>query len=154
MKTCTFFGHKDCDRSLEGAIREAMIRLIEDEGVSCFYVGNHGNFDHMAARVLKELKAGYPKLSAYVVLAYLPKASEFDPEMPLETLFPEGLESVPKRFAISRRNDWMLKQSQYVIAYVKREIGGAASFYQKALRQKKHVINLAPPREEISKTHR
>ena len=60
-----------------------------------------------------------------------------------ETFYPEGLESVPRRFAIARRNDWMLKEADTVVAYVRFFGGGAGQFVQKAERQKKRIINLA-----------
>ena len=56
---------------------------------------------------------------------------------------PEGLEAVPKRFAISLRNDWMLKQSQIVVCYVWHSMGGSGKFVEKAERQGKRIINLA-----------
>ena len=36
----------------------------------------------------------------------------------IETIYPEGLEYTPRRFAISKRTQWMVQQSDYVIAYV------------------------------------
>ena len=79
-----------------------------------------------------------------VVLAYMPGTTEeYAYAEPMETMFPEGLESVPKRFAISWRNDWMLKNSDCVIAYVKHNFGGSGKFVEKAEHQGKRVINLA-----------
>lgn len=47
------------------------------------------------------------------------------------------------RFAVSWRNNWMLKQSDYVVTYITYSWGGAAQFAEKAARQKKTVINIA-----------
>ena len=58
-------------------------------------------------------------------------------------MFPEGLEFAPPRFAISRRNEWMLKRADYVVTYVTHGWGGAAQFAEKAKRQGKAVIDLA-----------
>ena len=71
------------------------------------------------------------------------KKEEYSYIDPMETLYPEGLESVPRRFAISWRNDWMLKQSDVVVCYVRHSLGGSGKFVEKAIRQKKQVINLA-----------
>ena len=60
-----------------------------------------------------------------------------------ETVFPAGLENVPPRFAIDRRNHWMLRQAEVVVVYVAHTFGGAAKFAAKAERQGKTVINLA-----------
>ena len=35
-----------------------------------------------------------------------------------DTMFPEGLELVHPRYAIERRNGWMLKRSDYFVTYV------------------------------------
>ncbi len=56
MLTCTFFGHKDTPKEIEPTLRSTLMDLIKNKKVFHFYVGNHGNFDHMAKRVLIELK--------------------------------------------------------------------------------------------------
>jgi len=61
----------------------------------------------------------------------------------LDTMLPEGIETVPRRFAISWRNKWMLRQTDHVIAYVNHSWGGAAKFVELAVRQGKSVVNLA-----------
>ena len=139
---CTFFGHRDAPSKIEGTIRETIERLIL-EGATCFYVGNNGNFDSMAHRQLKQLREKYPHIRYYVVLAYLPTEKyEFDITDYGETIYPEGLESVPPRFAISKRNQWMVEKSEIVVAYVKYSTGGAAQAKKLAERKGKRVINL------------
>ena len=49
---------------------------------------------------------------------------------------------MPPRFAIARRNGWMLKQADFVVTYVTHDWGGAAQFAEKARRQGKTVLNL------------
>ena len=61
---------------------------------------------------------------------------------PLEALYPEGLESVPPRYAISRRNKWMIRESDVAVTYITHSWGGAAKFAEKAKREGKTVINL------------
>ena len=139
---CTFFGHRDAPSRREGKIRETIERLIS-EGVTCFYVGNNGNFDSMVHRQLKQLSGEYPHIKYYVVLAYMPtEQSEFDVTDYTETIYPEGLESVPPRFAISKRNQWMVEKSDIVVTYVKYSTGGAAQAKKLAERKGKRVINL------------
>ena len=58
-------------------------------------------------------------------------------------LLPDGIETVSKRFAISWRNKWILRQADYVVTYVTHSWGGAAKFAEMAIRQKKLVINLS-----------
>ena len=60
-----------------------------------------------------------------------------------ETVYPP-LESVPKRYAISRRNEWMVRESDIVVAYVIRGFGGAAKTLEFAQRKKKRIIAYNP----------
>jgi len=108
-----------------------------------FYVGQQGAFDGFVRSVLKELVLVYPHIRYAVVLERLPpKRDEFDTRDYSDTMLPEGIETVHPRFAISWRNKWMLKQSDYVVTYITHFWGGAAQFAEKAERQKKNVINL------------
>ena len=137
----TFFGHKDTPKEIEPTLRATLIDLIENHGATEFYVGNNGSFDSMVRRQLEELSQVYP-ITYSVVLAYLPtKKSEYDDY--INTIYPEGIETVPKRFAISYRNKWIVEQSDIVITYVARTYGGAWQFKALAERQGKMVIELS-----------
>lgn len=139
--TVTFFGHKDTPKEIEPTLRATLVDLIENQGASVFYVGNNGNFDTMVRRQLENLSQTYP-ITYNIVLAYIPtKKSEYDSFT--NTLLPEGIETVPKRFAISYRNEWMLEQSDTVVSYVIRTYGGAVQFKAMAERQGKTVIELS-----------
>ena len=134
---CTFFGHHDCPNSIKENLRDEILNLI-NSGVKKFYVGNQGNFDSMARKVLKEFSATYD-IQYSVVLAYMPKENEEGIE---NSLLPEGIEKSPPRFAISWRNKWMIEQSNYVITYVTHSFGGAAQFKELAEKKGKTVVNL------------
>ena len=138
---CTFFGHKDTPKEIESTLRTTLIDLIENKNVTVFYVGNNGNFDTIVRRQLEDLSHTYP-ITYNVVLAYLPtKKSEYDDYT--NTILPEGIETAPKRFAISWRNKWMIEQSDIVVTYVTHTFGGAAQFKEMAKRQGKTVIELS-----------
>lgn len=97
----------------------------------------------MVKRALIKLKKIYP-IDYSVVLAYLPESNRFPILQPTDnTILPERIETVPKKFAITYRNKWMLNHSEYVVTYVKHVTGGAVQFKRLAERQKKTVINLA-----------
>ena len=123
-KACTFFGHRDCPETIKPKIRAAVIDLIENHGVTMFYVGNQGNFDHMVRSVLKEVTTAYPEAGYAVALAYMPSTTKVDDFS--DTMLPDGIEKVPKRFAIHWRNKWMIDRAGYVVTYVVRPYGGAA----------------------------
>ena len=138
--TVTFFGHKDTPKEIKPTLRTTLVDLIENHGATEFYVGNNGNFDTMVRRQLENLSQTYP-ITYNVVLAYLPtKKNEYEDHS--NTILPEGIETVPKRFAISYRNKWMVEQSDIVVTYVARTYGGAWQFKAMAERQGKTVIEL------------
>lgn len=143
-KASTFFGHRDCPSSIKSKLRKVLIDLIESHAVDMFYVGQQGSFDSMVRSVLKELVSLYPHINYAVVLERIPpKRDEFDIRDYSDTMLPEGIETVHPRFAISWRNKWMIKQSDYVVTYITHSWGGAAQFAELAEKQKKTVINLA-----------
>ena len=142
-KACTFFGHHDCPSSIKPQLREVLIDLIENYAVDMFYVGQQGAFDGIVHSVLKELVSVYPHVRYAVVLERLPsKRDEFDTRDYSDTLLPEGIETVHPRFAISWRNKWMLKQSDYVVTYITHSWGGAAQFAEMGTKMKKTVLNI------------
>ena len=141
MAVCTFFGHRECSDSIKTKLREVLIDLITNHNVDMFYVGNQGQFDAIVRGALRELKEEYPQINYAVVLAYIPgKQTEYDDYS--DTMLPEGIESVHPRYAIYWRNNWMLRQSDYVVTYITHTWGGAAQYAEKAKRQKKTVINI------------
>ena len=123
MSVCTFFGHRDCPSSIKPKLKQALVYLIETQSVDTFYVGTHGAFDAMVRSSLAELMQDYPHIRCTVVLAYLPTKKL---AYPFPSLLPDGIEAAPKRFAISYRNKWMLKQSHFVVTYITHDWGGAA----------------------------
>ena len=125
MKVCTFFGHRDAYQpdpsALENAIREA----IEAHGITCFWCGGYGAFDSAAAQAVRRLKKVYPHIELVLVYAYLPEGKDERADSYDATLFPEGLETAPRRFAIARRNEWMARNCDVAIGYIRHAWGGA-----------------------------
>lgn len=133
-----FCGHSEVhDRD---AVRQWLgvvcLELIES-GAEEFYLGGYGAFDFLCADVLRELKKAHGHIRLILVLPYLNSSMNttgYD-----ETLYPP-LESVPKRFAILRRNEWMVQECDAVVAYVTHGWGGAAKTLECAQRKKKRLI--------------
>ncbi len=139
--TVTFFGHRDTPKETEQILRSVVIDLIKNQNATLFYVGSNGNFDIMVRRQLEDLSKLYP-INYCVVLAYIPiTKSEYEDLS--NSITPEGIENVPRRFAISHRNKWMIKQSDIVVTYVTRNFGGAWQFKSISEKQGKNVIELA-----------
>ena len=137
--TCTFFGHRDTPQAVKPVLKTVLKELIE-QGVRQFYVGNQGNFDAMVTGVLKELEQSQG-IRFEIVLAYHPK--EKDPFYETHSILPEGIETVPPRFAIEYRNKWMIEHSDIVVTYVRRSFGGAVKFKALATKKGKTLIELS-----------
>lgn len=142
---CIFFGHSDCYGLDTNILRSAIEELIR-KGVDTFYVGHQGRFDGMVFSALLELEKVYPNISVSVVLAYLPRQNDgYDPYKGY-SMYPEGMENGPRRFAIERRNKWMIEQAKggYCLCFVGHTWGGAYKFARRAKAQGLTLVNLAP----------
>lgn len=142
---CAFFGHKDTPSSVKPTIEAVIRQIVERYPDTTFYVGHNGSFDRMVLSVLKELGS----VSYAVVLAYLPSGEKSELYRDLPTIYPEGIENSPMRFAISYRNNWLVKQADIVICYITHNYGGAAQFVKKAENKGKIVYNIANLSENI-----
>lgn len=141
-RACCFFGHRVVTDDIGERLKQEIEGLILNKNVVNFYVGHQGAFDWMVLSVLKSMKDKYSQIVYSVVLAYLPKSADFLLDEK-NTLYPKGIEGVPKRFAISWRNDWLINNSDYVICYITHITGGAAKYVAKAKNKGKYIINLS-----------
>lgn len=140
-RVCAFFGHREIWKDISVPLEEAVRMAITDYGITNFWVGGYGQFDSCAAGCVRRLKREFPNVRLQLVLAYLPMGEDPLTSSYDSTIYPEGLELVPKRFAISKRNQWMANYCDIAIAYVNQAYGGAYQGYRTAKR-KKLVINL------------
>lgn len=142
-KTCSFFGHAhlwDKADNIASQLKQIMIELIE-KGVDTFYVGNHGDFDLLSARIACELKEIYPHIHAIVVLCY-PSELHYLRCSFTDFLMPAEIETVPKRVCIIRRNYWVVDHSDYIISGVRYQVSRLFGVIQYAQRQQKRIISL------------
>ena len=141
IRAACSFGHRDVTHDIRSKLQFIIEQLITEKQIYNFYVGHQGQFDSMVRSVLKELKVKYPHIRYTVVLAYMP--DEHIKEVYGEdTLYPDGLETVPKRFAISKRNDWLIAHSCIAVCYVHKITGGAAKFREKAEKKGLKVVDV------------
>ncbi len=136
---CTFFGHRDTTDKIEMKLRSLLKDLIENYNANTFYVGNQGNFDSIVRKTIISLQKDYPHIKYSVVLAYLPVNNN---DVIGDTIFPQGIEQVPLKYAIVYRNRWLVDHSDIVITCVKYSWGGAAKFKRIAEKKGKKVINI------------
>ena len=143
--SCFLFGHKDAPDSILCSIECAVEQAIA-RNITTFYVGYHGNFDHLAAAALRNVKQHHNKITLILLLAYHP--SEVPISIPFdfdETFYPP-LENVPRRYALIRANQYMIKRVDHIICYVN-HIGNTRQLLNLAMNRQKTaaltIMNLA-----------
>lgn len=122
--TITFCGHSQIsDQDNISKWLDMLLPSLIEGGASMFYLGGYGDFDRLAAAAVRRQKAVYPHIESVLVLPYLNR--KFDTAAYDSTTYPP-LEKVPPRYAIVRRNQWMVCESDVVISGVTHSWGGAA----------------------------
>ena len=138
-KVCAFFGHRELYNDITPQLEEAISTAVK-HGYDVFWSGGNGAFDRCAAGTVYRLKKKYPHIKIVLIQAYLPKQPIS--EIYDQAIFPEGVEIGPPRFAINRRNQWIIRNCEGAICYVNHSYGGAYAAYRKLLRNKKVLVNL------------
>ncbi|MDO5134194.1 MAG: hypothetical protein Q4D81_14615 [Eubacteriales bacterium] len=148
MSICFFIGHRDIPPSILPKLQEAVERHITEYCVTEFVVGRYGSFDVLAAQTVREAKQRHPEIRLTLLLPY------YDPTKPLElpagfdgSLYPDGLERIPRRVAIIHANQYMIRHSNYLIAYDVGRIGNTRKLVEYARHREDkgliHVENVA-----------
>lgn len=146
---CSFAGHREIfDSGTKDKIKKVAQKLIKENGVNEFWVGNYGRFDACAALAIRELKdESYPDIELVLVIPYVTKVIEeykdlysknYDgiliSDMPLNT---------PRQFKIIKNNEFMVENADFIICYIDHTWGGAYKTYSYAKRKKKEIFNVA-----------
>lgn len=144
-KSCFFIGHREADERILPQLERCVKRLILEEGVSCFYVGSYGGFDRMAATAVKKLKEKHPHIMLMLVLPYHPAerqialTSGFD-----RSYYPEGMERIPRRYAIVKANQHMVDCCDWLVCYVRHGASNSRKMLEYAKKRSWiQIVNLA-----------
>lgn len=144
MKTCFFIGHRDARESIYNRMLAAVERHISEYGVTDFVVGKYGNFDRLAARAVIEAKRHHADVTLTLLMPYYRIDADPLPDGFDGSLFPEGLETVPKLAAILRANQYMIHHCDYLIAYDADRIGNTRKLVTDARKiESLHIENVA-----------
>lgn len=141
-KTCFFIGSRHAPNRIEEQLAEAVENHITEYGVTNFTVGRYGLFDSLVIGVLKEVKKQYSHIKLYLLAPYALNQNTEAPEGFDGTFYPEGLEFVPKRYAIVQANHYMIQHSDYLIAYAS-SVGNSRKIVEYAQgREKRGLIKV------------
>ena len=143
----TFFGHSDYVESKEDErkILSFFERTVGDLPAEMF-LGGYGSFDAFARRCAEKYRQSHPNVRLVLVTPYLTPEyqrnhlehakKEYD-----SVVYPE-LECTPPKFAILKRNRWMVDRADVIVAYVTHTWGGAYQAYEYANKKKKSIYNV------------
>lgn len=150
MTVCTFSGHREVyQANIADKLDEAISRIIKNDDCFRFLVGGMGDFDGMCSSAVRRAKRNYPnkQISLELILPYLTQElnenksyyeiSYDDVVVPIE------LAGVHYKSAITKRNRWMVDKSDWMIAFVYRDFGGAYTSLRYAEKKGLQIINLA-----------
>lgn len=139
---CFFIGHRDTPKTIYPELIKEIENHIVFFGVNEFIVGHYGSFDLMAGRAVFELKAKYPAVKLVMLLPYLPVENRVQiPDYFDDSLYPDNMEKVPKKYAIIRANRYAVDISDYLIAYVSHPGSSARDILEYASKRK-HTTNI------------
>lgn len=146
----SFFGHSSIyrDKMLATILKETIKKHMVHNDETIFYCGGYGDFDYLCATVCSSLKKEMNNCKVAYITPYITESHQKNINEIMSSglydvsIYPP-LENVPFRYAISRRNEWMVNEADLVIAYIKNTYGGAYKSFLYAKKKGKTVINLA-----------
>ncbi len=136
MKKCFFIGHRFISEDNYPILLKT-VETVAKEGVDEFIVGYYGEFDRMAARAVKEIKQRY-QVKLTQLLPYHPAVRAVELSQGFDgSYYPDGMETVPMRFAIVHANRRAVDICDYLIAYVTHSVGNSYKILEYAKHQQK-----------------
>lgn len=135
MYSCCFTGHRNIDGSVKEQIIPVLVGKIEqliNEGVAVFINGGALGFDALAALAVLGLKNKYPKIELHIYVPHKGQSDKWndDNQKIYDYILSRAdkvniLEEEYSSECMHVRNRRMVDDSDYVIAYVKKNSGGS-----------------------------
>ncbi len=148
--TIVFSGHREVYQPGIAAQLEAEIeKLLQADSAFLFLTGGMGQFDGLGASAVRAAKHRHPekRITLALVLPYWSNRLNTDKEYYQQRfdqiMIPEEFAAAYYKAAIPLRNRWMVDQADIVIAYIRRDFGGALATVKYAQKRGKRIINLA-----------
>ena len=146
-RICSFFGHRDVFCDLSDELKSSIETAITEHSITTFYVGDRGNFDRQASGCVLAMKKKYPHIRLVLILPYftnkLNEYKEIYESQYDDIIIPSILDGVHPKGAITKRNRWMVDESELIISYIARDFGGAYNTVKYASRRNKRIINIS-----------
>mgnify|MGYP003302224458 FL=1 len=149
--TVSLFGHRIIEdyNTVESKLYE-LLRIVMQNGSREmeFLVGRNGDFDQMAASVIRKLKKETGNENVFLTLVLPYETAELRNNTDSFESYYDSIEICEAsadcnfKYAIVARNRDMIDRSDMVVVYVKNESGGAYQALKYAEKNQKRIINL------------
>ena len=146
----TFAGHSKMQTNdrLADRLKNAIRENLPKEGKVSFYCGGYGDFDDLCAKACRSIAAERGNCEVLLITPYLTESQqkkliEIQKTKLYDDILYPPIENSPLRFAIVKRNEWMVNEAELVIAFVSHTYGGAYKTLNFAKRKHKRILNLA-----------
>ncbi len=146
----SFAAHSNISSSniIKELVKEQIRKTTVYSNLITCYLGGYGGFDEICAAACREVKREGLEIELVYVTPYISsseqdKIKRFQKSGLYDTSIYPPIESTPPKFAILKRNEWMMANADVIIAYVRHSHGGAYKSLQIAKRKKKKIINIS-----------
>ncbi len=136
----SFIGHREIEhhREIEERLTEIITDLLRTTEFVEFQIGRNGEFDTFAASCIKRIQKdfGNHNSALVLVLPYAVADIEYYEKYYDDIIIPEEAGKAHFKSAITKRNQWLVDNADMLIAYVRRDTGGAATCLRQAEKAK------------------
>lgn len=147
--TVSLFGHRTIENylTIESKLYELLRIVMQKNNRELeFLVGRNGDFDLMAASVIRKLKKETGNDNIYLTLVLPYETAELRNNTEAFESYYDSIEISEAtqnfKYAIVARNRDMVDRADLVVVYVKHESGGAYQSLKYAEKNEKRIINL------------
>ncbi len=147
-KTCAFLGNdyqwtkNSSDRNaLIEKVKEQIFKLIDEEDVDTFLVGAKGAYENDAYDAVLKVRKERPNIRIVLVVSSMREANEGTRPCN-DIVLPDKAAIGYKRWCIVHRNNWMIENTDFIIAYNRFE-GRAFEVCKRAKNKGVKVVELA-----------
>lgn len=141
-----FIGHREIEnyREVEDTIMAKLSDLLRGKEFVEFQIGRNGEFDVFVASCIKRLQKNFGDHNSAMtlVLPYPVADMEYFEDYYDSISIPEEAGNAHPKGAITKRNQWLVDNSDLLIAYVRRETGGAATCLKMAEKAEIEIVRI------------
>ena len=144
-RACCGFGHRQVFENITEQLEKA-VKYATDQGCKTFYTGAMGDFDSLFSSAVRKAKINHSDIKLICVKPYMTQDinenGDYLYSLYDDIIIPTELADVHYKAAITRRNQWIIQNSDMVIIYTVRNYGGAYKAMKYAQKNNKTIMDL------------